>query len=73
VLPLKPDWSFFSPLIFAHNGSLITTENVSEEMEDISLDTGAEVLLSCTPNYFKNYPSEKTVHAKCQDERSMGE
>jgi hypothetical protein len=72
VLPLKPDWSFFAPLIFSESGDLITTENVSDDLEDISLDNGAEVILSCTPNYFKNFPSEKTVTAKCKDERTMG-
>lgn len=68
VLPLKPDWSFFSPLIFTDSGTLISTEN-----EDITLYPGNEVLLSCTPNHFREFPSEKVLKAVCKNELILGE
>lgn len=67
ILPLKPDWSFFSPLIFTLNGTLISTEN----SDDITLRAGTEVLLSCTPNYFRDNPAEKTIRAICKEERTL--
>lgn len=73
VLPLKPDWSFFSPLIFSLNGTLITTENLIDEVEDITLTEGAEVLLSCSPNYFRDNPAEKTLKAICKEQRLLSE
>lgn len=71
VLPLKPDWSFYSPLIFTLNGTLITTENHDDEVEDITLKEGVEVLLSCTPNYFRDNPAEKTLRAICKEQRLL--
>lgn len=73
VLPLKPDWSFFSPLIFSQDGTLISTENVSDETEDITLAVGDEVLLSCSPNYFREFSSEKVLKAKCKKDKTLGE
>ena len=72
VLPLKPDWSFYSPLIFTLNGTLITTENHDDKVEDITLKEGVEVLLSCTPNYFRDIPAEKTLRAVCKEEKMLG-
>lgn len=71
VLPLKPDWSFFSPLIFSQDGTLISTENVSDETEDITLAVGDEVLLSCSPNYFREFSSEKVLKAKCKKDKTL--
>lgn len=71
VLPLKPDWSFFSPLIFSQDGTLISTENVSDETEDITLAMGAEVLLSCAPNYFREFSSEKVLKATCKKDKTL--
>lgn len=71
VLPLKPDWSFFSPLIFSQDGTLISTENVSDETEDITLAVGDEVLLSCSPNYFREFSSEKVLKAKCRKDKTL--
>lgn len=68
VLPLKPNYSFFAPLIFTPDGTLIDSENVSEQHEDVSLNAGQEVLLSCTPNYFKLFSAHKTVRAKCKED-----
>lgn len=67
-MPLKPNYSFFAPLIFTPNGTLIDSENVSEQHEDVSLEPGQEVLLSCTPNYFKLFSADKTLRAKCKEE-----
>lgn len=67
TLPLKPDWSFFSPLIFTLNGTLISTENA----DDIKLRAGTEVLLSCTPNDFRDNPAEKTINAICKEEGTL--
>lgn len=72
MLPLKPDWSFFSPLIFSQDGTLISTENVSDETEDITLPVGAEVLLSCAPNYFREFSSERILKAKCKKDKTLG-
>lgn len=71
VLPLKPDWSFYSPLIFTPNGTLITTENHDDKVEEITLKEGVEVLLSCTPNYFRYNPAEKVMRAVCNEERLL--
>lgn len=71
VLPLKPDWSFFSPLIFSQDGTLISTESVSDETEDITLAVGDEVLLSCAPNYFREFSSEKVLKAKCKKDKTL--
>lgn len=71
VLPLKPDWSFFSPLIFNQDGTLISTENVSDETEDITLAVGDEVLLSCAPNYFREFSSEKALKATCKKDKTL--
>uniref|UniRef100_T1D444 Putative secreted deoxyribonuclease n=1 Tax=Psorophora albipes TaxID=869069 RepID=T1D444_9DIPT len=71
VLPLKPDWSFFSPLIFTQDGTLISTENVSDETEDITLAVGEEVLLSCAPNYFREFSSERVLKAKCKKDKTL--
>lgn len=71
VLPLKPNYSFFAPLIFTRNGTLIDTENVSPNHEDIALDPGQEVLLSCAPSYFKHFSSEKTLKATCKEETTL--
>lgn len=71
VLPLKPDWSYFSPLIFSQDGTLISTENVSDETEDITLAVGDEVLLSCSPNYFREFSSEKVLKAKCRKDKTL--
>lgn len=72
ILPLKPDWSFFSPLIFSLDGKLISTESVSDEAEDITLAVGDEVLLSCAPNYFREFSSEKVLRAKCKKDKTLG-
>lgn len=71
VLPLKPDWTFFSPLIFSLDGTLISTDSVNEESEDISLAVGEEVLLSCAPNYFRDFSSEKVLKAKCKKDKTL--
>lgn len=71
VLPLKPDWSFFSPLIFSLDGTLISTESVSDVTEDITLAVGDEVLLSCAPNYFREFSSEKVLKAKCKKDKTL--
>lgn len=71
ILPLKPDWSFFSPLIFSLDGTLISTESVSDEAEDITLAVGDEVLLSCAPNYFREFSSEKVLRAKCKKDKTL--
>ncbi|XP_065081244.1 uncharacterized protein LOC135703843 isoform X2 [Ochlerotatus camptorhynchus] len=71
VLPLKPDWSFFSPLIFSLDGTLISTESVSDETEDITLAVGDEVLLSCAPNHFREFSSEKVLKAKCKKDKTL--
>lgn len=71
ILPLKPDWSFFSPLIFSQDGKLITTENVSDETEDITLNVGDEVLLSCAPNYFREFSSERVLKATCKKDKTL--
>lgn len=71
ILPLKPDWSFYSPLIFTLNGTLITTENRDDKVEDITLKAGTEVLLSCTPNYFRDNPAEKVMKAICKEDRLL--
>lgn len=73
ILPLKPDWSFFSPLIFSLNGTLITTENRSEELQDISLNAGDEVILSCAPNFFRDFQSEKFLKAVCKEDKILRE
>ncbi|CAO1359162.1 unnamed protein product [Diamesa hyperborea] len=71
VLPLKPDWTFFSPLIFSLNGTLISTENRGDEVEDITLIEGDEVLLSCAPNYFRDIPSQKSIRAICREDKLL--
>lgn len=71
VLPLKTDGSYFSPLIFTQEGALISTENVSEGSEDITLAVGEEVLLSCAPNYFREFSSEKVLKAKCKKDKTL--
>lgn len=71
VLPLKPDWSYFSPLIFSQDGTLISTESASDETEDITLAVGDEVLLSCAPNYFREFSSEKVLKAKCKKDKTL--
>lgn len=73
VLPLKPNYSFFAPLIFTPNGTLVDTENVSQNHEDISLEPGEEVILSCSPNYFILFSADKVVRAKCKEESTLGE
>jgi hypothetical protein len=72
VLPLKPDWSFYSPLIFTINGTLISTENHDDEVEDITLREGTEVLLSCSPNSFRGNSAEKVMRAVCQNQGLLG-
>jgi hypothetical protein len=72
ILPLKPDWSFHSPLIFTLNGTLISTENTGDG-DDITLSAGTEVLLSCTPNYFRDNPAEKSMRAICKEDRTLRE
>lgn len=67
ILPLKPDWSYLYPLIFTLNGTLISTENSN----DIKLRAGTEVLLSCTPNYFRDMSDKKTINAICKEERTL--
>lgn len=71
ILPLKPDWAFFSPLIFTLNGTLISTENTGDDVEDITLSAGTEVLLSCTPNYFRDKPAEKSIRAICKEDLTL--
>lgn len=71
MLPLKPDWTFFSPLIFSLNGTLISTENRGDEVEDITLIEGDEVLLSCAPNYFRDIPSQKSIRAICREDKLL--
>ncbi|XP_058058214.1 uncharacterized protein LOC131209221 isoform X1 [Anopheles bellator] len=71
VVPLKPDWSYSSPLIFTQNGALVTPENDSLELEEITLATGDEVVLSCSPNYFREFSSEKVLWAKCKKDKTF--
>ncbi|KAL7045205.1 hypothetical protein ACKWTF_002170 [Chironomus riparius] len=71
ILPLKPDWTFYSPLIFTLNGTLISTENTGDDVEDITLSAGTEVLLSCTPNYFRDNPAEKSIRAICKEDLTL--
>lgn len=66
VLPLQMDYTFFTPLIFSQDGTLLNTENVSETSEDLSISDGGTVIISCAPNYFKKYPTQKQFTAKCK-------
>jgi len=70
VLPL-PRFAFFAPLILHTNGSLIETENVSELQPDLTIEHGEQVVLSCTPNYFKNYPDKKVLSASCEGQKEL--
>lgn len=72
VVPLKPDWSYSSPLIFTQNGVLVSPENDSYDVEDITLATGDEVVLSCSPNYFREFSSEKVLWARCKKDKTFG-
>lgn len=58
-------------MIFTLNGTLITTENHDSDVEDITLREGDEVLLSCTPNYFRDNAAEKVMRAICKEERLL--
>lgn len=71
VLPFKPEYSFFSPLIFSTTGQLLSTENVSEELEDLTLNHGDEIVLSCTPNYFRKMAKDKVLTGKCVSGRIL--
>ncbi|XP_041778209.1 uncharacterized protein LOC121596903 isoform X1 [Anopheles merus] len=71
VVPLKPDWSYSSPLIFTQNGVLVSPENDSYDVEDITLATGDEVVLSCSPNYFREFSSEKVLWARCKKDKTF--
>lgn len=68
---MKPEYSFFSPLIFSTSGHLLSTENVSEELEDLTLNGGEEIVLSCTPNYFRKMPKDKVLMGKCVSGRIL--
>ncbi|XP_053665638.1 uncharacterized protein LOC128714782 [Anopheles marshallii] len=70
IVPLKPDWSYSSPLIFTQNGVLISPESDSQLME-ITLATGDEVVLSCSPNYFREFSSEKVLWARCKKDTTF--
>jgi len=71
VLSLKPEYTFFTPLIFSINGSLISTENFSEDTEDISIANGETSIFSCTPNYFRHYPKDKVLRGVCKGGNKM--
>ncbi|KAL1377003.1 hypothetical protein pipiens_016555 [Culex pipiens pipiens] len=68
VLPLKPDWSFFSPLIFSQDGTLISTENVSDETEDITLAVGDEDKTLVVNGMDKNFVSELSCEVRSIEE-----
>lgn len=76
VLPLELDYSVNLPLIFTSNGTLISRDTPSspdEEEISVILPKNVEILLSCVPNYFRNYPSEKTLIAKCGKDNTFRE
>lgn len=75
VLPVDLDYSFNVPLIFSSNGTLISKSNEHQDVEEESLgvilSAEDQVVLSCAPNYFRSYPSAKTLKIKCRDEKTF--
>ncbi|XP_058123739.1 uncharacterized protein LOC131282145 [Anopheles ziemanni] len=71
VVPLKPDLSYPSPLIFTQTGVLISPENDSREADVITLATGEEVVFSCSPNYFRELSSEKVLWGQCKKDTTF--
>lgn len=76
VLPLELDYSVNLPLIFASNGTLISRETPSNPDDDtisVIVPKNEEIVLSCAPNYFRGYPSEKTMRVRCGKDNAFRE
>lgn len=69
---ILPDLSFFAPLVFRPDGVLKTTALNANGMNVVPLDNGEDAILSCAPNYFKKFPQNQFVRAKCLGDQSLG-
>lgn len=67
ILPISGQSSFFPPLFFDDVGKLLNTATVLEVNEDLVLNGGEQILLSCSPNFFRNYQQSRTLNATCVD------
>ncbi|XP_054739585.1 uncharacterized protein LOC129245442 [Anastrepha obliqua] len=57
------------PLIYKPNGELYPTQvDPGVEYESVHLPAGAEAILSCGPNYLKNYNRAEVLNVKCESD-----
>lgn len=71
-LPL-PKLSFFPPLIFTEDGTLKTTQTI--EPDDVSIvrvNVDEQIILSCSPNFFTNYPTKTKIIGTCKRDSILG-
>lgn len=60
-----PNLSFFAPLVFTLDGILVPAAVTQRGSYQVSLKNDDEVLLSCSPNFFKKMPTQQFLKAKC--------
>ncbi|XP_054739584.1 uncharacterized protein LOC129245441 [Anastrepha obliqua] len=55
------------PLIYKPNGELYPTQvDADQQYASVHLPAGAEAILSCGPNYLKNYNRAEVLNVKCE-------
>ena len=70
TVSVRDDFSGFYPLIFDNDGAFwpykeSDTEDDTWDLEP--LNNGKEMVVSCAPNYLRNFRDKKTVKFTCQD------
>lgn len=68
---VKDDFSGFYPLLFDEEGKFWPyTKSLDEEHTwDSQLQNGKEMIVSCAPNYLRNFNNKKTVKFSCQNNK----
>lgn len=60
------------PLIYKSNGELYPAELDAEQRSaSVHLPVGEEALLSCAPNYLKNFNRAETLRVKCESDGKL--
>lgn len=72
---VKDDFSGFYPLLFNEEGGLwpYTKSPTEEDTWDLAVPNGKNMIVSCAPNYLRNFNNAKTVKFSCQDDKLTNE
>lgn len=75
TVSVKDDFSGFYPLLFNEQGEFWPYDKSTTEDDtwDLKLQNGKNVIVSCAPNYLRNFQNQKTVKFSCHNDKLTNE